>query len=299
VRAPRSPVGDVCVPIRDDSDIVAARSAGRSVAEQRGFGGSDLTMIATAISELARNILKYAHEGEIVIEPVERNSKAGVAVVARDDGPGIADVSLAMRDDRNRDQVAAAVGTSELAEWGVSARAIPGERVSGDRHVAAPLPAWALFAVVDGLGHGSHAARAAAEATRVLEARPGAHPEELIRRCHDALRRTRGAAITIACIDASAGEVIWLGVGNVQAVLLQPERPDVLPTLRPSRAPLQRGDVLVFATDGVRPVFGEWPAPSEAPAEIAARILAEQARGTDDALVLVVRYRGGRPANSA
>jgi serine/threonine-protein kinase RsbT len=91
-------VGDVCVPIRDDSDIVAARSAGRSVAEERGFGGSDVTMIATAISELARNILKYAEQGEIVIEPVEKNSRAGVAVVARDDGPGIADVSLAMRD---------------------------------------------------------------------------------------------------------------------------------------------------------------------------------------------------------
>jgi serine/threonine-protein kinase RsbT len=91
-------VDDVCVPIRNDSDIVAARSAGRSVAERGGFGGTDVTMIATAISELARNILKYAHEGEIVIETVERNSRAGVSVVARDDGPGIADISLAMQD---------------------------------------------------------------------------------------------------------------------------------------------------------------------------------------------------------
>jgi serine/threonine-protein kinase RsbT len=91
-------VDDISVPIRGDSDVVAARSAGRSVAEERGFGGSDVTMIATAISELARNILTYAHEGEIVVETVRENSKTGVSVVARDDGPGIADVGLAMQD---------------------------------------------------------------------------------------------------------------------------------------------------------------------------------------------------------
>lgn len=89
---------DVSVPIREDSDIVAARSAGRSVAERGGFGGSDLTMIATAISELARNILKYAREGEIVVEAVQQNGRTGVSVIARDEGPGIADVGLAMQD---------------------------------------------------------------------------------------------------------------------------------------------------------------------------------------------------------
>src|SRR4249919_158193 len=95
---PLSPVDEVSVPIRNDADVVAARRLGRSVAEEGGFGGADATMIATAISELARNILKYAHEGEILVEPVQRNSQAGVAVVARDDGPGIADVNLAMQD---------------------------------------------------------------------------------------------------------------------------------------------------------------------------------------------------------
>jgi len=91
-------VVDACVPIREDSDVVAARSAGRSVAEHGGFGGSDITMIATAISELARNILKYAREGEIVVEGVQQNGRAGVSVIARDEGPGIADVGQAMTD---------------------------------------------------------------------------------------------------------------------------------------------------------------------------------------------------------
>jgi serine/threonine-protein kinase RsbT len=94
----RMPEGDVSVPIRSDADVVAARSLGRSVAESHGFGATDVTMIATAISELARNILKYAQEGEIMVEPVRRDSQAGVSVVARDAGPGIADVGLAMQD---------------------------------------------------------------------------------------------------------------------------------------------------------------------------------------------------------
>jgi len=73
------------VTIKSDADVVAARSMGRSLAEHRGFGMTDVTMIATAISELARNILKYAHEGEIVVESVERDSRAGVSVAARTD----------------------------------------------------------------------------------------------------------------------------------------------------------------------------------------------------------------------
>ena len=97
-RGPLSPVDDVSVSIRSDADVIAARSMGRSLAEDYGFGMTDVTMIATAISELARNILKYADEGEIVVETVQRDSRAGVSVVARDDGPGIADVGLAMQD---------------------------------------------------------------------------------------------------------------------------------------------------------------------------------------------------------
>ena len=89
---------DVCVPIRSDADVVAARSMGRSLAEDHGFGTTDVTMIATAISELARNILKYAQAGEIVVETVQRDSRAGLSVVARDEGPGITDVGLAMQD---------------------------------------------------------------------------------------------------------------------------------------------------------------------------------------------------------
>jgi len=86
------------IAIARDADIVAARQAGRELAAQAGFKGSDLTLIATAISEVARNILVYAKEGEIALEAIEEGGRSGLSVVARDEGPGIADIEKAMRD---------------------------------------------------------------------------------------------------------------------------------------------------------------------------------------------------------
>jgi serine/threonine-protein kinase RsbT len=86
------------VAIRSDADIVAARQRGRALAQALGFTGSDLTVIATAISELGRNILMYAGSGEILLGPVQVGSKRGIVVVVRDEGPGIADVELAVQD---------------------------------------------------------------------------------------------------------------------------------------------------------------------------------------------------------
>ena len=79
-------------------DIVTARALGRELAAQAGFNGSDLTVIATAISELARNIVEYAHSGEIILSVVQDRNRIGIRVEAHDNGPGIADIDLAMRD---------------------------------------------------------------------------------------------------------------------------------------------------------------------------------------------------------
>jgi serine/threonine-protein kinase RsbT len=86
------------VVIRRDGDIVEARQKGRELAQQIGFAGSDLTLIATAISEIARNIVVYANQGEISLSIAEKNGRRGILVVAQDAGPGIPDIERAMRD---------------------------------------------------------------------------------------------------------------------------------------------------------------------------------------------------------
>ena len=86
------------VPIRADVDIVTARQESRRLASTLGFSTGDLTVIAAAVSEVARNILSYAAQGEVDIKLVERNGRRGVLVIARDQGPGIPDVALALQD---------------------------------------------------------------------------------------------------------------------------------------------------------------------------------------------------------
>jgi serine/threonine-protein kinase RsbT len=91
--------GEVRVAITTDADLVAARAEGRAMAERLGFPRPDPTLIATAISEVARNIVVHVGRGEIVLQPFEDADRYGVVVIARDDGPGIRDLDAALRDD--------------------------------------------------------------------------------------------------------------------------------------------------------------------------------------------------------
>ena len=90
--------GEHLLQIRSEHDILTARQRGRELAADVGFSGSDLTIVATAISEIARNIVEYAGRGEIVFTLVRDGRSRGIVVVARDEGPGIPDVALAMQD---------------------------------------------------------------------------------------------------------------------------------------------------------------------------------------------------------
>jgi len=88
---------EVRVPVSSDFDLVTARREGRAMAEQLGFSASEATLVATAISELARNIVNYARKGEIHVALVNDGGRRGISVVARDHGPGIADIKLAVQ----------------------------------------------------------------------------------------------------------------------------------------------------------------------------------------------------------
>jgi serine/threonine-protein kinase RsbT len=86
------------VPIEGEADIVTARQKGRELAAARGLSITEQTLVATAISEVARNIVVYARRGEVVLAAVEDHGRRGLMVVARDEGPGIPNPDLAMRD---------------------------------------------------------------------------------------------------------------------------------------------------------------------------------------------------------
>jgi serine/threonine-protein kinase RsbT len=89
---------EIRVPINADPDLVAARQAGREVARELGFSSTDQTLIATAISEIARNIVQHARSGEVTVTPVIEPMRKGVVIVATDVGPGIPDLELALRE---------------------------------------------------------------------------------------------------------------------------------------------------------------------------------------------------------
>jgi RNA polymerase sigma factor (sigma-70 family) len=93
----RSRDDEVRVPVRTDADIVAARQAARELASRLEFSPTDITLIATAVSEVTRNIVRFADSGEVVVRAVEQ-PRPGISIVARDAGPGIADIEAALQD---------------------------------------------------------------------------------------------------------------------------------------------------------------------------------------------------------
>jgi len=195
-----------------------------------------------------------------------------------------------------------------LIDWGVARRPLRGAVVCGDLHLIKPISGGVLAAVVDGLGHGDEAAIAARAALSVLERHADEPLTALVKRCHEALTKTRGAVMTVATLRSVENQLAWLGVGNVEAMLLRSDRQArapsdhvllrsgvvgyQLPALRASTLPLAPGDLLIFATDGIDAVFAEGLVRSDSPQQLADRILERHFKGYDDALVLVVRYLG-------
>ncbi len=198
---------------------------------------------------------------------------------------------------------------SALLEWGVASATLPGQAESGDRHFVQMTPEGALVAVVDGLGHGAEAARAAEAAAAALRRHAKESVLSLVQRCHEALRGTRGVVMTLAFFHARDNTITAVGVGNVEGVMLRSNRHatpaietlmlrggvigEKLPPLRAEVMAVEKGDMLILATDGVHNDFAQGAPRNQSPQEIADRILATRNKGTDDALVVVVRYLAG------
>jgi phosphoserine phosphatase RsbX len=195
-------------------------------------------------------------------------------------------------------------GWPEALDRGVAGAALEGHDRSGDLAVFVPTLGGGLACLIDGLGHGAPAADAAELAAATVDEYAEAPPQELLDRCHAALKDTRGVVMTCAWFDVSAARMTWTGVGNVDARLWHPSaggRHDValvfggvlgyqMPRVRPNTLSLAPGDLLVMVTDGID---GSFPAALDGGGgaqAIAERIFAAHGKPTDDALALVVRF---------
>ena len=193
-------------------------------------------------------------------------------------------------------------------EVGIAGHPSASQAPSGDRHVLCAFPGGVLVGVLDGLGHGVGASEAARIASETLVEHADEPLESLISRCHERLRPERGVVMSLASFLDGQGMMSWVGVGNVEGLLLRGDRqadqadkfllvrPGVvgvrLGFLKSAVLPVGPGDTLVFATDGIRPDFAERVGRALPAQKIAGHILLQHSKGRVEEVLMVVRYRG-------
>ncbi len=239
----------VLIHIDERSQVGEARRAAVRMADSLAFGETQAGKVALAVTEAATNIVKHAGHGRILLAPLVRGANVGIEVLALDRGPGIANLSASLRDGYSTaGSMGAGLGAlSRLSPcfdvysqpgrgtalrieiWATSqtpaldgdlelgAVCLPqkGEEVAGDGWLLEPSGDYRTVLVVDGLGHGPNAARAARAATEAFAAHPSATPAALMQICHGALAATRGAAGAAARVTASRKEGTFAGIGNI------------------------------------------------------------------------------------
>lgn len=202
----------------------------------------------------------------------------------------------------------AAASEQPKLQWAVAGSALDGE-ASGDLQLVIPGASQSLVCVMDGLGHGPDAKLAAEECAASLTANFGVPIIDLVNRAHESLRATRGVAMTLGLIDHDAGRLEWVAIGNVEGLVLRQGLPrgtmlDAvvlrggvvgyrLPPLKVSAVALAPNDLIVLATDGIKSGISDRLELSRGVQELADHIASRFTKGSDDALVLVVRYLGG------
>ncbi|KQQ40287.1 serine/threonine protein kinase [Duganella sp. Leaf126] len=320
------------------SDIAAARRAGQRLADLARFDEVRAGQLALIVTEAATNILKHAGDGVIVLSTVYAAGLQGIDVLAYDAGPGIGNLGQALRDGastagtagnglgallRLSDQfdVYAPRGKGAVffmrlwrtpspdlrLDCGGLALPLAGETANGDAWAVAPVRGHTALMMVDGLGHGPEAAKAAAAAIAALELQPALRPARQIDVCHTALRSTRGAALAIALHDAAAGQLHFAGIGNIAACVIDAGGRRQLASyngivghnlrkVQEFTIDCAAGALVVLATDGIGTQWDLQQYPGLAgcdPSVIAAVLLRDYARPRDDASVLVYRIPGG------
>lgn len=334
------PVSTV-IPIEDESNVGAARRSAAALSTRAGLGETERGAFAVIVTEAATNLARHAKEGILAMRILGAPPMAGVEVLALDKSPGIHDINRALSDGYSTSGTAGhglgAIrrmatdfdiysnpngGTALLARvWPTSREGLRGATAYLDGVVCVAQAgewtcgdAWSLrrttngvqAVVVDGLGHGTGAARAADEAMRIVRECEGWSPARTIEEAHGPLRATRGAAIAIAEIMASEQVLRFAGIGNISATVVTHDANRSLASyngtvgvalrkVKEFTYPWFDNACLLMHSDGItsRARFDAYPGLTERhPATVAGVIFRDFYRGRDDATVLVVRERG-------
>lgn len=330
------------ISVREASQVSEARRAAVALARRHGFGEEDAGRVAIVASELGTNLIKHGGGGELLVGSFEDRTGTGIEMLALDKGPGIADVDASSRDGHStagspgtglgairRGSHASEIyavpglGTAILArlmigqpgnkplgiaDHGAICIPMPGEEACGDAWCRREFSGGSVLMMADGLGHGPFAAEASHAASASFDRTYDSAPSQSLAMMHAALRPTRGAAVAIARIDRQNAEIVFGGVGNIAATVIDTDGSiqrmvsnngtvgHVAKRIRDFTYRLGSDPLVILASDGLATGWqlDRYPGlASRHPSLIAGILYRDFTRGRDDVSVLVAR--GGRP----
>lgn len=317
--------------IEDESQVGHARRVAQALAAQHGFDDEDAGRVALVVTELGTNMLKHATRGELHLRTVPGRTSIGIEAIAVDRGPGFA-LADGMRDGFSTagtkgqglgavarasqvfDAFADARGAVILTRlyprragpqdlrFGISQHALHDDPACGDTWRIAVREEAISVLVIDGLGHGPDAARAADAGASAFTLNPSAGPAELIGDMHLAMAGSRGAAVGVARYDRQRNLLQFAGIGNIAASLLSPtasrgmaSHPGIVGGQFRKAVNFDYaeagGQLLVMHSDGLQSRWrlGDYPGLWQRhPAVIATLLHRDFTRGNDDVTVLVI-----------
>jgi anti-sigma regulatory factor (Ser/Thr protein kinase) len=325
--------------IHGEMDVLRARKLAVSLAASMGFRDIAQAEIEIAVSELGTNIVKHARaQGVLWIMPYREGQGAGLRIIARNTQPTADQDREPQKSSMTRDDGVSTAGTLGIgisgvrrlmdefdadidplgrltltaikwliksnwnrANCSVVSRPKVGESVSGDAYYIHHLSNGFLFAVIDGLGHGPDAKYAADIAVKVIDMNHHKPLDIIIRHCHAALEKTRGAALSLGCLHYPSGRLFHAGIGNVETRIYngnRMEKPMIyngtlgvnLPHFTVTVSPFGYGTLVIMNSDGISDKFElDTLDRRREPQEITHLIMSRFGRSHDDATVLAVK----------
>lgn len=327
------------IEVTDPSGVAEARREAAGLAALAGLEQTAAGQLAVAVTEAASNVLKHARRGRILVRVIERGASRGIEVLAVDGGPGMANVAEAMRDGYSTaGSPGTGLGALQRMTTGLEIWSQPGKGTllrfeawskaptAGARSPAAGaicLPktgelacgdGWTmvqgngrvLLLVVDGLGHGVEAGKAAAEALAATARNAKLAPAGLLEAVHDALRPTRGGAAALMALQPESELCTICGIGNISAGIRFQGRTRNMVShngilghqvrkMQEFQYPFPSGALLIAHSDGLTTHWDLATYPgleTRHPALVAAALYRDHNRGRDDVTVVAVRNGG-------